>query len=29
MALTVDLAAEWLGRLRPELDGYARLSLFS
>jgi Protein of unknown function (DUF2891) len=27
VALTVDLAAEWLGRLRPELDGYARLAL--
>jgi len=22
-----DLAAQWLGRLRPELDGYARLAL--
>jgi hypothetical protein len=25
--LVADLAAEWLGRLRPELDGYARLAL--
>jgi hypothetical protein len=27
VALMADLAAEWLGRLRPELDGYARLAL--
>ena len=25
--LAEDLAAQWLGRLRPELDGYARLAL--
>ena len=27
MEPAADLAAEWLGRLRPELDGYARLAL--